>query len=676
MLYNHIVQRAVNNVRIIQHIWIPLPDGCRLAARVWLPVDAGENPVPAILEYVPYRKNDATVERDAQIHPYFARHGYASLRVDMRGSGDSDGLLLGEYLPQELDDAAAVLGWLEQQPWCSGAAGMMGKSWGGFNSLQVAALRPPQLRAVISVCSTDDRYANDVHYMGGCVLASDMLSWASTMLAYNARPPDPAVVGDAWREVWLERLEQTPHFIEAWLRHQRRDAFWKQGSVCEDYTAIDCPVYMVGGWADAYTDAVLRFLSGYRGPRKGLIGPWPHAYPHDAVPGPAIGFLQECVRWWDHWLKGERSGIMDEPMLRVWMQEPVDPRPAHAVRPGRWVAEPVWPAPSIEPVRRFMNLRGLTTTPDPAADRRVAGNEESGSDAGNWICWGRPTDGPPDQRREDALALCFDSEPLEDGFEILGSPAVVLQLSADQPRAVVCVRLCEVDSDGTSLLVSRGVLNLTHRVDHETPVDLTPGTSEPVRVELKAVAHSFRRGHLLRVAVTPAYWPWLWPASKPVTLTLTCGEASTLELPVRPDQDRDRELGEFGPPECGPPLAVSRLPSPPSRRELRIDVGSGRREIVSDFDFFGSRRLADGLCYRESAQDRFAITPGDPLSAEAHSRWRIAIDRGDWHTRVETVSTMTATADAFTVTNLVDAYEGDRRVFSKARSSVFPRDGV
>ena len=295
------------------------------------------NPVPAILEYIPYRKNDATVERDAQIHPYFARHGYASVRVDIRGSGDSDGLLRDEYLPQELDDAVEVLAWLERQPWCSGAVGMIGKSWGGFNSLQVAALGPPQLRAVISVCSTDDRYRDDVHYIGGCVLASDMLSWASTMLAYNARPPDPWVVGDGWREAWLERLSETPRFIDAWLSHQRRDDFWRHGSVCEDYDAIGCPVYMVGGWADAYTDAILRFLAGYRGPRKGLIGPWPHAYPHDAVPGPAIGFLQECIRWWDHWLRGESTGIMDEPMLRAWMQEPVEPRPFHAVRPGRWV---------------------------------------------------------------------------------------------------------------------------------------------------------------------------------------------------------------------------------------------------------------------------------------------------------------------------------------------------
>ena len=184
-----------------------------------------------------------------------------------------------------------------------------------------------------------------------------MLSWGSTMLALNARPPDPAVVGERWRDMWLERLEGSPPFVDTWLSHQRRDAYWKQGSVCEDYSAIECAVYAVGGWADAYTNAVLRLLAGLPGPKKGLIGPWAHQYPHDGVPGPAIGFLQECLRWWDHWLKGQDSGIMDEPVLRAWMQEPVEPATFHAERPGRWVAEPSWPSAAIEQPRPFRWLR-------------------------------------------------------------------------------------------------------------------------------------------------------------------------------------------------------------------------------------------------------------------------------------------------------------------------------
>src|SRR5262245_47865407 len=270
----------------------------RLAARMWLPET--ELPVPAILEYLPYRKGDGTAIDDAARHGYFAGHGFAAVRVDMRGSGDSDGVLLDEYTQTELDDAVAVIGWLAAQPWCNGNVGMIGISWGGFNALQVAALAPPALRAIVSVCSTDDRYADDVHYVGGAVVARDMPGWAMTMLAFNARPPDPEVVGARWREMWQQRLDTTPAFIEGWLAHPQRDAYWRHGSVCENYAAIRAPVLVVGGWADGYTNAVLRLLDGLTAPTRAIIGPWAHNWPHMAAPGPTIGFLGEAVRWWDH----------------------------------------------------------------------------------------------------------------------------------------------------------------------------------------------------------------------------------------------------------------------------------------------------------------------------------------------------------------------------------------
>ncbi|GBL37613.1 hypothetical protein EMGBD1_13000 [Anaerolineaceae bacterium] len=353
-------------VREIESIFIALPDGTQLAARIWLPLDAESNPVPAILEYIPYRKNDGTAVRDALYQPYFAGHGYAAVRVDMRGSGDSDGIMLDEYLLQEQDDGLAVLAWLAAQPWCTGAVGIFGKSWGGFNGLQIAARRPPQLRAVISVASTDDRYADDVHYRGGCLMTADMPGWAATMLAYNARPPDPRLVGERWRSMWLDRLEHTPPYIEAWLTHQRRDAYWQHGSVCEDPAAIECPVYLVGGWADGYSNTVLRLLAALRAPSKALIGPWPHEYAMRAVPGPQIGFMQECLRWWDHWLKGKDTGIMAEPRVRVWMQESIEPCTHLENRLGRWVAEDEWPAQRTavysctrSPLQRWLPARWL-----------------------------------------------------------------------------------------------------------------------------------------------------------------------------------------------------------------------------------------------------------------------------------------------------------------------------
>src|SRR6188472_749564 len=274
---------------------IPMSDGVHLAGRLWRPADSDERPVPAVLEFIPYRQRDLTSVRDSMHHPYLAGHGFAGVRVDLRGSGDSEGVLTDEYLEQELSDAEEVLAWIAAQPWCDGRTGMMGISWGGFNTLQVAARRPPSLKAVVTACSTDDRYADDVHYMGGCLL-TDNLSWASTMFTYNSCPPDPDVVGEGWREMWHERLRGSGLWLAEWLRHQRRDAYWQHGSICEDYTDVACPVL--------------------------------------AVSGPAVGFLQELVRWWDHWLRDVENDVMAEPMLRIWMQESVPPSTSYEDRPG------------------------------------------------------------------------------------------------------------------------------------------------------------------------------------------------------------------------------------------------------------------------------------------------------------------------------------------------------
>ncbi|MFI5019217.1 MAG: CocE/NonD family hydrolase, partial [Dongiales bacterium] len=292
-----IIDDVAGRIRHIELAWIPMSDGRRLAARLWLPVDAERVPVPAILEYIPYRRRDGTRPRDEETHAWVAAQGYACARVDIAGSGDSDGLLLDDYLTQEQDDAVEIIAWLAGQPWCSGKVGMIGISWGGFNGLQVAARQPPALKAVISIASTVDRYADDVHFMGGALLADNM-DWGAAFFTYAALPPDPEMVGAGWRKQWLERLEMLRPFPPLWLEHQRRDEFWKHGSVCENYAAIKCPVMGVSGWADGYTAAVFRLAENLAGPCKGLVGPWGHLYPHRGVPGPAIGFLQECVRWW------------------------------------------------------------------------------------------------------------------------------------------------------------------------------------------------------------------------------------------------------------------------------------------------------------------------------------------------------------------------------------------
>jgi putative CocE/NonD family hydrolase len=658
-----IVTEFPRKVREIENTWIALADGCRLAARIWLPEDAERSPVPALLEYLPYRKRDFTSVANSQMHGYFAGHGYASVRVDRRGSGDSDGLMFDEYLQQELTDGAEVIAWLAKQPWCTGRVGMFGNSWGGFNALQVAALRPPALKAIITSCSTDDRFADDMHYMGGCLL-NDNLMWGSTAFSFMARPPDPVLVGERWREMWMQRLENSESLVATWMKHHRRDAYWKHGSVCEDFGAIQCPVYAVGGWADGYSNAIPRLLAGLKVPRKGLIGQWAHAWGFRAVPGPAMGMLQEAVRWWDHWLKDKNTGIMDEPMLRVWMQEPVPPKSFYAERPGRWVAEASWPSENIGSRRWHLNAGSLDG--EAAAERTLthASPVTIGEGSGECCPYGYQAEMPSDQREDDGNSLCFDSEPLKEGFEFLGAPMVTLDLAVDKPVAQICVRLNGVAPDGASTRLTYAVLNLTHRSSHEHPQAMVPGKRTRVTVELNDVAQAVPAGHRLRVAISTGYWPLMWPAPEPVMLTVFTG-ASTLDLPVRAPREEDRKLRPFDPSEAAAAEArVEKRPYQRNRRHSR-DMITGEHVIEAVKDRGRTLISKIDLEYSGGGRERYVIRSGDPLSAKAVSLYSITHGRGPWQVAIETETTVTATKDAFLVTAKLEAFESGVRVFSK-----------
>lgn len=651
------------NIEILDPVWIPLSDGARLAARITLPRQRTQH-IPAVLEYLPYRRGDGTARRDMVRHPYLAAHGMAAVRVDMRGSGDSDGVLYDEYLPQEQLDAVEVIAWLAAQPWCNGNVGMFGISWGGFNALQVAARRPPALKAIITVCSTDDRYADDVHYMGGSVLAVDMLAWASVMLAYNSRPPDPVHVGEQWREMWLSRIEETPAYINTWLSHQRRDAFWQQGSVCEDFAQITCPVYAVGGWADGYTNAVFRLLAGLNVPRKGLIGPWAHKYPEAGKPGPAIGFQAEAVKWWRHWLLGEATDVMDGPQLTSYIQDWITPATWYADRPGTWVGDRMWPAPNVTPTTFPFALN--------AAYVVIGSNLRSGSDAGMWCSYAIPGDYPPDQRGEDGRAWCLDLPAVTVPQDILGFPEVQLRLASDQPQALLAVRLCDVAPDGTSLLVSRGILNLTHRYGHDRVELMTPGVFETIQVTLNAAGHRLMPGHHWRIALSPVYWPHVWPSPHLVTLTLDPA-ASTLVLPIRGDSQC--VVPPFAPVALAPEIGVTDV-RPDTRRRYEVVDQTAQTYALHDENDHGAFMLADGLYYDHISADRYFLSESDPLSARTQCEHRICIGRGKWQTVIETWSELCCDATHFIVRNRIRAYEGTNLVLEKNFHERIVRDGV
>ncbi len=665
---------------IEEETWMTLSDGCQIALRIWRPADAESNPVPAIFEYLPYRKRELTAERDVPMHTWFAGHGFAGVRADIRGSGESDGVLKDEYLQQELDDGVEILRWIGQQPWCTGKIGMIGISWGGFNGLQIAAMQPPELAGVVTICSTDDRYADDVHHMGGCMLG-DNLSWASTMFDQNSHPPDPALVGDRWREMWMERLRGSGLWLEKWLRHQRRDDYWKHGSVCEDYSQIRCPVYAVSGWADGYCNAVFRLLQGLEVPVKGLVGPWAHKYPHAGEPGPAIGFLQECRSFFDYALNGADNGFMDEPALRVWMQESVPPSTRYEYRPGRWIEEPVWPSPNIAP-RRFTFSYGLGLIPEeegPDADKRRLGIQSPlfvGLYAGKWCSYNAPPDLPHDQRDEDGGALVFETERLQEAVEICGQPRVTLELESDQPVAMVAVRLIDVAADESATRVSYGLLNLTHRDSDEHPEPLEPGRTYRVTVPLKHIAQRFAAGHSIRLSVSTVYWPIAWPSPEPVKLTIS-PRNSTLELPVRaPRPAEEAAMRAFEPPEAGPPLSVTlRQPKQEEWTVIR-DLANDQStlKVVNDE---GVRRFDDiDLEVGARVEERYSHSYANHESLSGWCEWQRSFRRGNWSVHTITRTLLTASPTEFRIRATLDAWEGDTRVFAETWDEIIPRDLV
>ncbi|MDZ7676193.1 MAG: CocE/NonD family hydrolase [Acidimicrobiales bacterium] len=657
-----------------ENVFIPLADGTRLAARIWKPVDAATEPVPAVLEYIPYRKRDVKRPRDQLMHPYVAAHGYACVRVDLRGSGDSDGVLTDEYLEQELLDGEEVITWLADQAWCDGNVGMIGISWGGFNGLQLAARRPPALGAVVSVCSTDDRYADDVHYMGGCLLG-DNLSWSAVMHAFNSMPPDPELVGESWRKRWFERLEGSGLWLDTWLRHPHRDAYWEHGSVCEDHSAIETPVLAVSGWADGYSNAVFRLLEHLSCPRLGLVGPWSHKYPNLGVPGPAIGFLQETVRWWDHWLKGRDTGIMDEPMLRAYVLDNVAPQASYEQRPGRWVTEPSWPSPTVTSDDWVLGGRWrLEREEVEVADRdlTVQSPLSLGLFAGKWCSYSATPDMPHDQREEDGGALVFESPPLPEPLEVLGAPELELTVAADQPVAMIAVRLSDTAPDDQATRVTYGILNLCHHRSHAEPEPLVPG--EPVRIQLKLndIGYRFPAGHRLRLAVSSSYWPLAWLAPKKTRLTITT-EDSHLRLPVRQHRPEDDAI-RFEPVEHAPALARTTVEAGEHTWLVQRDLATDTATLAV-VDDNGISRIDDlDLEVESRVREWYSTRADQPTSARGHVESVRGLRRGDWHVRTITTTTLTCDETTFFLRASLDAYEGGERVLSRDWSEDIPRN--
>jgi putative CocE/NonD family hydrolase len=652
-------------VTVIENAWIPLEDGTRLAARIWMPEDAIRAPVPAVLEYIPYRKRDLTRALDDAWGLQFAQYGFAYARVDIRGTGDSEGVLLDEYLPQEQKDAAEVIAWLARQRWSTGAIGMRGISWGGFSTLQTAAIAPPALKAALAFCCSDDRFTDDAHYIGGA-LAFCNFSWGNAFQNVLIGPPDPAIVGDRWSAMWLERLQSAPPVLANWLMHQWHDAFWKHGSIATCSSAIRCPVYLVGGLVDTYNNSILRLLEHLNVPRRALIGPWGHAYPQFGVPGPGLDWVFEEVRWWDHWLNGHETGIMREPMLRVFMPEHTAAECYPEDTPGRWVAESTWPSPAISHMVLSINRGGLGPEPEKREDIGLPAAKLVGLCTREWLPASMSEDLPAEQSADDLNSLTVDSPPLPRDLEILGNPSADLRISSDSPIAQVALRLTEVNPGGQSQLISYGLLNLTHRDGHESPEPLAPGQFYDVRVPLNFAAHRFAMGSKIRIAISESLWPLVWPSPELVRLTIATGE-STLTLPHRSAPEAEfpmpipviRGSGGAG---STPHLQVT-VSGPDREGKVVIRRQSEIRRTINDTGTEISTRID---WYRE-------IKEGEPDSSRWHGTYAVSYQRDGWEAATATSFELTSTASHFHLTESNTARQGDTVMFERTRVSSIER---
>ncbi|MGB3537693.1 MAG: CocE/NonD family hydrolase [Mesorhizobium sp.] len=664
---------APHKVVCTDPLFVTLADGTRIAITLWRPDT--DTKVPVVVEMVPYRRRDGTVTRDMEIHPWLAAHGIACARIDLRGSGDSDGILADEYLPLEQKDACEIIAHLAAEPWCNGNVGMTGISWGGFNALQVAARRPPALKAIIANCATDDRYADDIHYMGGALLTEQEM-WSNFMLVKNAMAPDPQIVGDRWREMWESRLAENRSLSEVWLTHQRRDDYWRQGSVCEDFARIECAVMAVCGWEDSYSNFVPRLLENLKGPRLGIVGPWSHSYPCRGAPGPLIGYLQEALRWWRHWLCDEDTGIMAEPLYRVWITGEERPRPFYLPdHAGRWAAEDEWPSPRIEWRRLHLNAGGLGREAAAGKTLAVCSPATAGRDCGRWGGYGGSCpDMPIDQRREDGLALCFDTAPLEDDLTLLGAAELDLLVSVDQPLVNLAARLCDVYPDGTSALMTYGVLNLSHRDSHAHPTPCPVGTPFRVRLKLNDFARTVPKGHRIRLALANQHWPILWPQPKLSTLSVATGD-STIVLPVRPPSDRDRDVS-FEDAVTADPVPSTVLREGFDSRIVTDDVGSGVQTIALASDHGQVRYDDRAITVSSSNHDTMSIRSDDPLSASLITEYRWAVESGEAQTESFARTELTADETHFSLSWRIEARERGKLMHSASATRRIRRDFV
>ncbi len=653
------IELADGAVLLEHDLGIRTQDGIRLSCDVYRPSKPGR--YPGILEHIPYRKDDLDAADDRANGIYFAERGLASVRLDVRGSGNSEGVALDEYTEEEQRDGVEVVGWIAERSWCNGKVGSWGVSYGGFACIQLAALQPPALGAIAPVYATDDRYTDDMHFSGGALCALELAHYPMRILAMNALPPlrDTGEGDDEFRDRWLARVKATPPWIIRWMEEEHDGPYWRNGSLRPDPSRIRVPAMIVAGWRDGYRTTMLRLASSISTEWQLLAGPWMHAPPDRGIPGPRYPFMAELVQWFHRHLDGglPADAGRRRPRTVFFLTEFDSPARPPATVSGRWLGSERWPdEPGATTTWHLSPHARLSDAPPTEAVRvTVPFGPSVGTASGNW-CPPPPAHGlPADQRADDARSAAFTSAPLEEAVEVLGAPVASLRVEHPGPSAIVSVKLSDVSSEGEAQLVTSGVLNLSHRNGHERPEPFR-GT-ENVRIELQATGWRFLEGHRIRVSVAGSDWPTVWPlpTTDPLVLLMGPDGACRVELPgTPPDAEPYEPAGEI---RESSDRAGWEWRSGPSTWEIVTDTLAGTSGIRAS-DAWSVRSPNRELRAKESRRYQAFISEADPLGADVEGEATFRLDRPDVSVRSTARGRFRATEEEFLYDIRLDVREG------------------
>jgi putative CocE/NonD family hydrolase len=652
---------------VIKNVRIPMRDGIHLGADLYVP-SGGDGPLPVVMEYIPYRKDE--VAPGERFYGVLPERGYIVARVDIRGTGASEGTVVDEYVEQEQLDGYDAIEWIAAQPWCDGHVNMMGISYGGFTALQVATHRPPHLTSIIPMYFTDDRYTDDCHYRGGHMRQYyDVSFYGNFMIAYNAMPPYPEW-NPNWAEIWDEHLASNEPYMLTWLRNQVDGPYWRHGSVGDIADRIACPVLIIGGWRDGYPNPPLRLYEKLQVPKKAIIGPWNHAVPDVAVPGPRIDHLHEVARWLDHWCKGVDTGIMDDPPVVVFMQTHERPDADRLDAAGEWRAETAWPVAGASERTLHLAADGrLEEAPGERGDDLLEYDARVGVTAGLWS-GGLQFGQPGDQRPDEALSAVYTSAALDEPLSILGRATADIAFTTTASVLGFSVSISDVAPDGTSHLVAKGMLNGTRRRSLTDPEPLVPGERTDLRIEVDCTAWRFEAGHRIRVAIANADWPNVWPTPEPATSLLHRGpDACRITLPVVPHH------GSADPPAYVPsPVAMGRhaLRTPPPTWDVIHDALTRRTTVRIHEE--GEERIDATTSVHRDFDLETVVDADRPARATAYGRHSSTIRRTGYETRAISTVLLEGTETHFHLTIDLEVRVNDMQHHARQWTASVPRE--